>query len=202
MIYLMQTSKTKVIGSFDTIDLSKKYLTSVGVTEQSDFTYLIRIEDMNYISRVCFVNDLCVYNNYDFWTTSAYDVRDNYSNYVVKDSVGNTITEDRFNIEINANNLAMQMVYSVADQVTFNMRVGIGFISLFREECIISGLRDETGLSIASAVSPVIPLIQTGALYEACQVLSTLETNTFLTAERIKKYIDMLTAADIIDYSK
>lgn len=201
MIYLMQVSKSKIIGSFDTIDLAKRYLTSVGVIDQSDFTYLIRIEDMNYISRVCFVNDICVYNNYNFWTTSAYDVRDNYSKYIVRDSVGNDITEDRFNIEINANNLAMQMIYSVADQVTFNMHVGIGFISLFREECITSGLRDESGLSIASAVSPIIPLIQTGALYEACQILSTLEPNTFLTVERIKKYIDMLTAADCIDYS-
>jgi hypothetical protein len=56
-------------------------------------------------------------------------------------------------------------------------------------------------LQIAQKLLAVISLVQTGSFREAKAVLKTVENDEFLTKERIQKYIDMLDAADSIEYA-
>ena len=56
-------------------------------------------------------------------------------------------------------------------------------------------------MEIAQKLMAVISLVQTGSFREAKLVLKTIETDAFLTEERLKKYEDMLDAADAITYA-
>lgn len=111
MIYLVRNSMNYVIGIFDTISLANEYLNSIGITTFEDFSYLMRINDMKYISRICFVNDACIYNNKIFWTATAQNVLVNYDAYTVKDCFGVTIYKDQFKKELDTNSMRLNDIY-------------------------------------------------------------------------------------------
>jgi len=201
MIFLTHEATTKIIGSFATIALAKNYLSSIGREDYDSYIYLKRIEEMNYISRITYVDDVCIYNNSDFWLNEAHNINDDFTNYIVKDVFGELVNNDDFEIEMNNNSQRVSGIYSVADQIYYNMLIGGEFISLFREECVVTGLGDESGLSIASAISNVIPLVMTGSFKEAVVVLSLLTRTSYLNEERLQKYMSMLSSADAIIYT-
>ncbi len=56
-------------------------------------------------------------------------------------------------------------------------------------------------MQIAAKLAQAYTLVMTGSFREAKQIFMTIETDPFLTAERKQKYIDMLDAADSIEYA-
>lgn len=159
---------------------------------------------MTYISRICYVDNICIYNNKNFWLTQAHDVyndilNDNTSHSII-DFMGNQVDINRFWVEMNNNSQRLTNIYTSADEVYYNMTIGTEFISLFREECITTDIGNQSGLGIASATANVIPLVLTGSFKEAAYVIQGIALDDFFTTERLQKYRSSLLAADVITY--
>lgn len=167
--------------------------------------YLILQEfDMKYVSRITYIDGNCVYNNKEYWTKTAVQnpfTLENYSEHEVLDFLGNPVTYDRYIDEYNNNLNRLSVLDGLAGEVEYNITVGNEFIALFREECVKTDFKGITPLEIGIKLAPVISLVQTGSFREAKQVLQTMETDPFLTEERMAKYIAMMDAADAIDYA-
>lgn len=167
--------------------------------------YLILQEfDMKYVSRITYVDGVCIYNNREYWTKTAVLnplTLENYSEHEVLDFMGNPVSYDRYVDEFNNNMNRLVSLDGIAGEVEYNETVGKEFIGLFREECIKTKFEGITPLEIGLKLGQVISLVQTGAFREAKQVLQTIETDPFLTEERIAKYIAMMDAADVIEYA-
>ena len=157
--------------------------------------------DMKYISRIVYVDGECVYNNKEFWTKNAEAILEEFEDHEVLDFMGKPIDRFRFITEYNSNASRISAIDGVAGEVNYNITVGNEFISLFREECIFTDFQTVTPLDIAQKLLTVISLVQTGSFREAKMVLKTVEPDAFLTTERLKKYEDMLDAADAITYA-
>lgn len=163
--------------------------------------YILQDISMKYISRITYVDGKCIYNNSDFWTKEAIAVSENFDEHVVLDFMNKPVTKLRFETERNSNSSRITAIDGKAGQVLYNIEVGQEFISNFREECIDTDFETVKPLEIAQKLLAVISLVQTGSFREAKAVLKTVENDEFLTEERIQKYIDMLDAADSIEYA-
>ena len=157
--------------------------------------------DMKYLSRIVYVDDECVYNNKDFWTKEAPAILEKFEEHEALDFMGRPVDKVRFETEFNSNSSRISNIDGVAGEVDYNITVGNEFISLFREECIFTDFETVTPLEIAQKLLTVISLVQTGSFREAKMVLKTIEPDAFLTEARLKKYEDMLDAADAITYA-
>jgi hypothetical protein len=157
--------------------------------------------DMKYISRIVYVDGECVYNNKDFWTKEAPTILEEFEEHEALDFMGRPVDKVRFETEFNSNSSRISNIDGVAGEVDYNITVGNEFISLFREECIFTDFQTVTPLEIAQKLLTVISLVQTGSFREAKMVLKGVEPDAFLTTERLKKYEDMLDAADAITYA-
>lgn len=157
--------------------------------------------DMKYISRIVYVDGECVYNNKEFWVNSAPEILENFEEHEVLDFMDKPVDKFRFETEYNSNASRISNIDGVAGEVDYNITIGNEFISLFREECIFTDFQTVTPLEIAQKLMAVISLVQTGSFREAKLVLKTIETDAFLTEERLKKYEDMLDSADAITYA-
>ena len=157
--------------------------------------------DMKYISRIVYVDGECVYNNKDFWTKEAPTILEEFEEHEALDFMGRPVDKVRFETEFNSNSSRISNIDGVAGEVDYNITVGNEFISLFREECIFTDFQTVTPLDIAQKLLTVISLVQTGSFREAKMVLKAVEPDAFLTTERLKKYEDMLDAADAITYA-
>ena len=157
--------------------------------------------DMKYISRIVYVDGECVYNNKEFWVNSAPEILENFEEHEVLDFMDKPVDKFRFETEYNSNASRISNIDGVAGEVDYNITIGNEFISLFREECIFTDFQTVTPLEIAQKLMSVISLVQTGSFREAKLVLKTIETDAFLTEERLKKYEDMLDSADAITYA-
>lgn len=167
--------------------------------------YLILQEfDMKYVSRITYIDGNCVYNNKEYWTKIAIEnplTLENYSEHEVLDFMNLPVTYDRYIDELNNNINRLSVLDGIAGEVEYNITVGNEFIALFREECVKTDFKGITPLEIGIKLAPVISLVQTGSFREAKQVLQTMETDSFLTEERMAKYIAMMDAADAIEYA-
>ena len=167
--------------------------------------YIILQEfDMKYVSRITYIDGNCVYNNKEYWTKTAIEnplTLENYSEHEVLDFMNLPVTYDRYIDELNNNINRLSVLDGIAGEVEYNITVGNEFISLFREECVKTDFKGITPLEIGIKLAPVISLVQTGSFREAKQVLQTMETDPFLTEERMAKYIAMMDSADAIDYA-
>lgn len=168
--------------------------------KEEDF-YILQDVDMKYISRIVYVDEMCIYNNKDFWTVNAPYIIDTFKNHKVYDFMGKKVDLNRFKTEYNSNVSRISAIDGVAGEVDYNITIGNEFISLFREECIFTDFQEVTPLEIAQKLLTVISLVQTGSFREAKLVLKTVQPDAFLTKERLKKYEDMLDAADAITYA-
>jgi hypothetical protein len=157
--------------------------------------------DMKYISRIVYVDEMCIYNNKDFWTVNAPYIIDTFNKHKVYDFMGKKVDLNRFKTEYNSNVSRISAIDGVAGEVDYNITIGNEFISLFREECIFTDFQEVTPLEIAQKLLTVISLVQTGSFREAKLVLKQVKPDAFLTKERLKKYEDMLDAADAITYA-
>lgn len=166
-----------------------------------DDYYILEDIDMKYISRIVYVDGVCVYNNKDFWLNTAPTLIENFDEHEVLDFMSKPVDLNRYKTEYNSNASRISNIDGVAGEVDYNITIGNEFISLFREECIFTDFETVTPLEIAQKLMAVISLVQTGSFREAKMVLKTIENDAFLTPERIQKYEDMLDAADAITYA-
>ena len=177
----------------------KTRMQELGENEQ-DF-YILQDVDMKYISRIVYVDEMCIYNNKDFWTVNAPYIIDTFNKHKVYDFMGKPVDIYRFKTEYSSNVSRISAIDGVAGEVDYNITIGNEFISLFREECIFTDFQEVTPLEIAQKLLTVISLVQTGSFREAKLVLKQVKPDAFLTKERLKKYEDMLDAADAITYA-
>lgn len=166
-----------------------------------DDYYILEDIDMKYISRIVYVDGVCVYNNKDFWINIAPTLIENYDEHEVLDFMDKPVDLNRFKTEYYSNSSRISNIDGVAGEVDYNITIGNEFISLFREECVKTDFKTITPLQIAQKLSAVIGLVQTGSFREAKQVLQTIENDDFLTPERVSKYIAMMESADAIEYA-
>lgn len=198
--YFAVNKKTNMIAHHAAnLSLIKKRIEELGEKEE-DF-YILQDVNMKYISRIVYVDEMCIYNNKDFWTVNAPYIIDTFNKHKVYDFMGKPVDLYRFNIEYNSNVSRISAIDGVAGEVDYNITIGNEFISLFREECIFTDFQEVTPLEIAQKLLTVISLVQTGSFREAKLVLKTVQPDAFLTKERLKKYEDMLDAADAITYA-
>lgn len=168
--------------------------------EESEFIFTGDIS-MKYLSRVVYVDNECVYNNKTFWTQTAPSIIEEFDEHEVIDFMGKKVDLVRFETEFNSNSSRISAIDGVAGEVEYNIEIAGEMIALFKEECVFTNFVGITPLEIASKLAPAYSLVLTGSFREAKQVFSTLEDDPFLTAERKQKYMDMLDAADAIDYA-
>lgn len=192
-----ETNLLKYIS--DNLATLKGKIKSTGKTED-DF-YILEDLDMKYISRITFVDGTCVYNNKDYWLNNASKILEDFNEHEVLDFLGNKVDYARYTTEMNSNITRISAIDGLAGEVEYNITVGNEFIALFREECVKTDFNGITPLEIGIKLAPVISLVQTGSFREAKQVLLSLDTDPFLTEERIAKYIAMMDAADAIEYA-
>lgn len=166
-----------------------------------DDYYILEDIDMKYISRIVYVDGVCVYNNKDFWINTASTLFEDFDKHEVLDFMNKPVDLNRFKTEYYSNSSRISNIDGVAGEVDYNITIGNEFISLFREECIFTDFETVTPLEIAQKLLTVISLVQTGSFREAKMVLKSVEPDAFLTLERIQKYEDMLDSADAITYA-
>lgn len=198
-IFAVNKETNMVVHQAANLALIKTRMKELGEKEE-DF-YILGDIDMKYISRIVYVDGECVYNNKDFWSKTAEEIYKNFEEHEVKDFLGQPVDLYRFATEMNSNITRISAIDGLAGEIDYNMTVGDEFIALFREECVKTDFKGITPLEIGVKLAPVISLIQTGSFREAKQVLQTMETDPFLTEERIAKYIAMMDAADAIEYA-
>lgn len=192
-----ETNKVKVVA--DSLLLLKNAIHDLG-KEEIDFL-ILEDTDMKYVSRIVYVDGECIYNNKDFWLYRSEDILTDYDEHEVLDFMGKPVLQHRYETERNSNMSRLSNIDGVAGEVDYNITIGNEFISLFREECIFTDFKTVTPLEIAQKLLTVISLVQTGSFREAKLILKNIETDAFLTEERLKKYEDMLDAADAITYA-
>lgn len=201
MIFVIKKTNWMLQGQFDNLVQAKLWIKNSTYKEE-DF-FITQDFDMKYISRVVYVDGNCIYNNKQFWTTDVYKdaILDNYEEHEVKDFLNQPVDKYRFEIELNTNLTRLNSIDGLAGEIDYNMTIGNEFIALFREECVKTDFKGITPLEIGIKLAPVISLVQTGSFREAKQILQSLETDPFLTEERITKYIAMMDSADAIVYA-
>ena len=207
MIYVLNRENFKFIGRFDNMKFAKEILEKSGIDENE--CIFAEETGMKYVSRVVEVDGKVVYKNKDWWTKEAPSILEDYENHTVYDFLEvskpeeerTKVSLDRFKRELCQNVDRINEIDGRAGEVNYNIEVGNEFISLFREECIFTDFQTVTPLEIAQKLLTVISLVQTGSFREAKMVLKAVEPDAFLTTERLKKYEDMLDAADAITYA-
>jgi hypothetical protein len=198
MIYVIKDTQVVCITTSYELALAfineKGYNLSDCIIAKGDF--------MKYVSRVTYVDGTCVYNKKSFWTGElAASVLSNFSSHTVTDFLGNAVTEDRFKSEFSYNTFRINQIDGLAGEILYNIQIGSEFVCIFREECVKTDFTTTIPLAIATKLSSVIGLVNTGSFREAKQILKTIEVDAFLTTERLNKYIEMLDAADAIEYA-
>lgn len=168
--------------------------------DESEFIFTGDI-NMKYLSRIVYVDGNCIYNNKNFWTQTAPTIIEEFDEHEVLDFMGRPVDKVRFETEFNSNSSRISNIDGVAGEVDYNMTIGNEFISLFREECIFTDFKDISPLEIGQKLINVIAFVETGSFREAKMLLQTIEPDAFLTEERITKYVNMLDAADSIEYA-
>lgn len=197
--YAIDKSTKKLQYTADSLYLLKN---SIKNDKRIESEFLITEDvDMKYISRIVYVDEMCIYNNKDFWIVNAPYIIDTFNKHKVYDFMGKKVDLNRFITEYNSNVSRISAIDGVAGEVDYNITIGNEFISLFREECIFTDFQEVTPLEIAQKLLTVISLVQTGSFREAKLVLKQVQPDAFLTPERLKKYEDMLDAADAITYA-
>lgn len=192
-----ETNLLKYIS--DNLATLKGKIKNTGKTEE-DF-YILEDLDMKYISRISFVDGVCVYNDKNYWINDAKTILEDFDKHSVLDFLGKPVDLARFTTEMNSNITRIVAIDGLAGEIDYNITIGNEFISLFREECVKTDFKTITPLQIAQKLSAVIGLVQTGSFREAKQVLQTIENDDFLTPERVSKYISMMESADAIEYA-
>lgn len=211
MIYLVEKKAWKMYGVYDNFFDAKAYIEKNKLN--LDNFFVLTEFGVKYVNRITYVDGQCVYNNKKFWTGDLSDLFNNYEKHSVKSFLDDSpikgpevITKERFISEYNNMMNKLNNIDGRPGQMAFNIMVGDEFISLFREECILTEFTTVSPLQISDKLDPVISKVKTGSFREAKYKIKELMAqdgfmDEFLTAKRLQKYMDMLDAADIIEYA-
>lgn len=205
MYYILNKKDNQTLLYCDTFLTSLEFVKNYPDGENT----LKILEDvgMEAVSRIVYVDGKCVYKNPKFWAQNFTDFKNNYQSHKVIDILGQDVALDRFTLEDDQNKKEILKIDGRPGQISYNMQVGKEFVSLFREECILTKFTKESDTSpmiIFEKLTPVIAMLDAGAFREAKQYLQGYRAkikDDFLTDERIDKYIAMLGAADAIEYA-
>ena len=200
MIYVIDKKLNAVKLTGYNLQMINAKINELGLT---DYTILREMNDMNYVSRIYKVDDTVIYNNKTFWQTSAYEISNDFENHVVLDFMENQVSKELFLNEYYANATRIEKTKDgLASQIQYNRIIGGEFIDLFREECTYLTLSkyETSEAELLSKLSNVIPMLLTGTFRTANYFLNSIPRDLFLTDLRVNKYIQMLTAADAINY--
>jgi len=169
---------------------------------KNEIDYLI-VGDLNmkHVSRITYVDGKCVYNNVDFWKNDAVNILEDYDEHTVIDFLGATVNKDRFQIELNNNQSRISGIEGVPGEVLYNIEVASEFISLFKEETVYTEFVNITPDELMAKLAPVVTALTTGSFREAKHAIQSMEYDSFLTEERVAKYVAMMDAADAITYA-
>ncbi len=208
MVYLVNKILNTLVGTFDNTSYANDYLVEHGEDAENYFI-LTELDSMKYVNRIAYVDGKCVYNNKEFWTSDLSKFIAEYDKHTVQTILGDreTVNQARFISEYHNMINKINAIDGRAGQIEYNMQVGKEFVSLFREECILTNFTKESDTSpmkIFEKLTPVIAMLDAGAFREAKQYLAgyrQMLKDDFLTDERIDKYIAMLDAADAIEYA-
>lgn len=200
MIYVIDKDLSIVKITGHDLQMVKSRITELGLT---NYVILKELADMNYVSRIYKVDDTIIYNNKVFWQTTANEIANDFENHTVIDFMENQVTKEQFMNEYYTNATRIEKTKDgLASQIQYNRIVGGEFIDLFREECTVLTLSKfgTSEAALLSKLSNVIPMLITGTFRTAIYFLTNITRDGFLTNERVNKYIQMLSAADAIDY--
>lgn len=206
MIYVLRLSDNKLMGKLANVIEANEYIVNDLHDDIHNYTYLTDIAS-SVISRIVYVDGACVYNSKTFWNQDFNEFLEHYDEHDVSDICGRSVIKNRFMAELLSNVNRIGKIDGRPGQITYNMEVGKEFVSLFREECILTKFTKESDTSpmiIFEKLTPVIAMLDAGAFREAKQYLQGYRAkikDDFLTDERIDKYIAMLDAADAIEYA-
>lgn len=169
---------------------------------KNEIDYLI-VGDLNmkHVSRITYVDGKCVYNNVDFWKNDAVAILEDYNEHTVIDFLGAAVNKDRFQIELNNNQSRISGIEGVPGEVLYNIEIASEFISLFKEETVYTEFINITPDELMAKLAPVVVALNTGSFREAKHAIQAMEYDSFLTEERVAKYVAMMDAADAIEYA-
>lgn len=204
-IYVYSKKKETIVVTCSDLYAAQDYVK----THYKDECIILKdVEMQKFISSIITVDGKYVYNNKTYWTSLfAKDILEDYDNHTILDIFGKNVSKERYNVELWHNISKIAEIDGRAGQIEYNMQIGNEFISLFREECILTDFTKDSDTSpmiIFSKLDTVINMLQIGAFREAKQFLVAYREkikDDFLTDERIDKYIAMLDAADAIQYA-
>lgn len=170
---------------------------------KNEIDYLI-VGDLNmkHVSRITYVDGKCIYNNVDFWKNDAVAILEDYDEHKVIDFLGDAVNKDRFQIELNNNQSRISGIEGVPGEVLYNIEVASEFISLFKEETVYTEFVNITPDELMAKLAPVVTALTTGSFREAKHAIQAMEYDSFLTDERVAKYVAMMDAADAIEYAE
>lgn len=202
MYYAVNKLTRKIYGEYGTFEKLCE-----AMREQEDNYLFLEDAVMKVVPRITCINDEFIYNNGKYWIKNGAEIIKNYDDYKVTDILGQQIPKQRFIDEYNVICARSARIDGRPGQISYNMEVGKEFVSLFREECILTKFTKESDTSpmiIFEKLTPVIAMLDAGAFREAKQFLQGYRAqlkDDFLTDERIDKYIAMLDTADAIEYA-
>ncbi len=197
--YAVNKQTEKLAHTAASLALLKARMEELGEKEE-DF-YILQDIDMKYISRIVYVDGECVYNNKDFWTKEAPTVLENFNEHEVKDFMGKAVDLYRFTTEYNSNASRIAAIDGLSGEVLYNIEVAAEFISLFKEETVYTNFVNITPDELMAKLAPVVVALNTGSFREAKHTIMAMENDSFLTPERVAKYVAMMDSADAIDYA-
>ena len=198
-IYAIDRETNAIAYTAANMAMLKAKLVEIGKT--LDEFLILGDMGMNFVSRIVYVDGTCIYNNCDYWLNHGHEILDDYDQHEVKDILGNDVDIIRYRNELDSNITRIVQIDGRPGEVSYNIEVATEMIALFKEECILTKFTGITPLELADKLAPAYTLVLTGSFREAKTIFQSLDTDPFLTAERKQKYIDMLDAADAIEYA-
>ena len=156
-------------------------------------------------SRITYVDGKCIYNNREYWTKTAVEnpiTQENFAEHEVLDFLGKPVTYDRYVDEFNSNLNRLLSINGLTGEVLYNIEVASEFISLFKEETVYTEFVNITPDELMAKLAPVVTALTTGSFREAKHAIQAMEYDSFLTEERVAKYVAMMDAADAIEYAE
>ena len=156
-------------------------------------------------SRITYVDGKCIYNNREYWTKTAVEdpiTKENFAEHEILDFLGKPVTYDRYVDEFNSNLNRLLSINGLTGEVLYNIEVASEFISLFKEETVYTEFVNITPDELMAKLAPVVVALTTGSFREAKHAIQSMEYDSFLTEERVAKYVAMMDAADAIEYAE
>lgn len=200
-VYVFMKDGMSYVGQFHSVSAATTYCTEKSISDS--VFYMEEVPAVDYISRITYVDSVCVYNNKTYWATTAWsdNVVDNFSSHTVTDWMGNSVDKARFSEELYSNANRINAVDGQPGETALNQVVGNELISLLMSEFSKTTVSSVSTADIAAKCGTIGTYLALGSFYLAEAYLSAMSTDEFFTTERIAKYLAMMKSADAFTYA-